>query len=246
MSFKLELIDNNIFKTAFESITHIVDEVVCTIDSEGFRVTALDRSHVTFVSLDLKATVFDFFECDVPSKLFLDTKEFNQILKRCKNSDVLVLSDDANNLHIEFKGDVDRLFKIRLMDVEYEQRVPPSLNPPVVIDVPSSLLKDCLTDMELFNENLKFSINSEYFIADSNGEFGDSEFKYLHGELVNENVSSSFSIDKLKDIFRASKFSDTCSVGLGDNMPLILKFELIGMNGSLEYLLAPRIETDGD
>ena len=244
ISFKIELVDNNIIKTAFESITHIVDEVVCNIDSEGFRVTALDRSHVTFVSLNLQSEVFDSFECNVPTKICLDTQEFSQILKRCKNNDVLVLSSDMGNLIVECKGDVDRLFKIRLIDVDYEQPAPPNLNPPVSVEVPSNLMKDCLTDMELFNENLKFTINNEYFIADSNGEFGDSEFKYLHGENIDKNVHSNFSIDKLKDIFRASKFSDMCAIGLGNDMPLILKFELNTNNGCLEYLLAPRIEVD--
>ena len=53
------LSDNSIFKEAFESISAIIDEIVCIVDSEGFRVTAMDRSHISFVSLDLKPELFD-------------------------------------------------------------------------------------------------------------------------------------------------------------------------------------------
>ena len=245
MVFKLELSDNSIFKNAFESISKIVDEVMCEMDSEGFRLTALDRSHITFVSLDLKAEVFDEYECSIPQKICIDTVEFMKILKRCKNNDILGLSIDDNtgSLVIDFKGEVNRTFKIRLIDMEYESPMPPSIQPPSTVNMESSLLKDCLTDMELFGDNLYFSIDSDYFYADSTGEFGDSNFKYLHGESdIIGKVKSKFSIAKLKDILSASKFSDVVELNIGDNMPLVLRFKLDTDDGLLMFLLAPMIE----
>ena len=142
--FKIELSDTSIFKAAFEAISAIVDEIVCVIDSEGFRVTAMDRSHISFLCLDLKPTVFDEFECTVPEKLNIDADEFMRILKRMKNSDVLKLSNDEGNLVIKFVGDADREFKLRLIDMEYEIPQPPHLEPPVTVNVPSNLVNECL------------------------------------------------------------------------------------------------------
>lgn len=242
---KLELLDNKIFKEAFDSISKIVDEVVCDVDSSGFHVTAIDRSHICFVELNLEPSVFEEFECSKPERLCIDTQEFMRILKRAKKNDVLRLGNDEGNLIISFIGDVDRTFKIRLIDMDYESPKAPAIELPCGVNVDSGLIKDAIGDMELFSDKLYFLINPEYFIVNSDGEFGDASFQYLHGENgISESVKSSFSINKLKDIFTASKFSDIVNINLGTDMPMIIDFELITGDGDLKFLLAPRIEAE--
>ncbi len=243
----LELVDIAIFKDAFDSISKIVDEVVCDVDSSGFHVTAIDRSHICFVELNLEPTVFnEQFDVESPVRLCIDTQEFMRILKRAKKTDVLKLcTADEGNLIINFLGDVDRKFKIRLIDMEYESPRVPDLELPCGVEVDSGLLKDAIVDMELFSDKLIFLIDNECFNVSTNGEFGDASFQYLHGENgINEVVKSSFSINKLKDIFSASKFSDIVNISLGNDMPMVINFALSTGNGNLKFLLAPRIETD--
>lgn len=244
---KLELLDNKIFKEAFDSISKIVDEVVCDVDSDGFHVTAIDRSHVCFVDLNLEPSVFEEFVCSVPVRLCVDTQEFMKILKRGKKNDVLRLSSDDSNLMISFIGDVDRSFKIRLIDMDYESPKAPNIDLPCGVCVDSGLVKDAIGDMELFSDKLYFLIDSEYFMVNSGGEFGDASLRYLHGvDGINEVAKSSFSINKLKDIFTASKFSDVVKINLGTDMPMVVEFELVTGDGDLKFLLAPRIETDDE
>lgn len=245
--FRLVLSDTNIIKEAFNSISKIVDEVVCTVDSEGFRLSAMDRSHICFVFLNLKAPVFDEYICNVPEKICLDTQEFMTILKRIKKTDVLKLTIDKNNLVIGLEGDVDREFKIRLIDLDYESPEPPKLEFPVEVSVPSSVVNDAIVDMDLFSDKLYFMVNDEYFIVNTDGEFGDARFQFLHGETgITESAKSAFSIPKLKDIFSASKFSDIVNLNMGTDMPIGLVFELVTGDGELKYLLAPRLEADED
>ena len=230
MSFKIVCSDNNIFKSSFESIGDIVDEVIMIIDSEGFRINAIDRSHIAFVTLDLQPTVFDEFECEEPEKVTIDTQQFVKILKRMKSDDILSLSSEEGNFIVKLSGDAEREFKIRLIDVEYETPQPPAIEIPCMIHVKSDIIKDCITDMD-------------YFKVFTDGEFGDGEVKYLHGEYgINEVVKSSFSIDKLKQMMKSSKFSNDCEIGLGTDMPLILNFVLPSDDGKLGFLLAPRLE----
>ena len=66
----------------------------------------------------------------------------------------------------------------------------------------------------------------------------------MHGADIYEVVESTFSIEKLKQMFKACKFSDNVELALGNDMPLILNFILPGDDGKLGFLLAPRIETD--
>ena len=59
--FKLVLSDPSIFKTSFDAISSIVDEVQIEVDSDGLRLNAIDRSHITYVHLELKESLFDIY-----------------------------------------------------------------------------------------------------------------------------------------------------------------------------------------
>ena len=90
--FKAELSDPNILKTSFDAISSIVDEVQIQTDSEGLRLDALDRSHITFVHLELKSSLFDEYVCDEPEKINVDTEELMKVLKRSKGDDRVYMS----------------------------------------------------------------------------------------------------------------------------------------------------------
>ena len=243
-NISLTLQDNSIFKDSFESISTIVDEVIIQVDQDGLRLNAIDRSHICFVTLDLKKEIFDEYQCTVVDKLCLDTVEFVKILKRCKKNDTLKLESEENNLIITFEGDVTKKFKIRLIDLDYETPVPPNLNTRSNIICESSQFKDWVADMKLFNENLSITIDNEYLTISTESEFGDSECKYYHGEQVNGTYNSNFSIDKLEQIMKANKFSPYLEIGLGNDMPIKLTFNKEEDKGRLSYLLAPRLSEE--
>ena len=242
--FQLILSDNSIFKNAFESISKIVDEITLTADSEGVHLRALDRSHITFITLELDKTLFDEYECDVPEKMAIDCDDFNTLLKKCKNNDILKLNVDESNLLITFEGDARRKFKLPFIDMEYDNPVPPKIDLPCEITIPSTLLKTYIDDMEFFSDKLDFIVDENYFKVTAIGQKGEGEIEYLHGENILEVVKSGYSIPKLKEIMNAHKFSKECNVHVGNDMPLRIRFTLPTHDGTLEYLLAPRLEKE--
>ncbi|MCQ2737114.1 MAG: proliferating cell nuclear antigen (pcna) [archaeon] len=242
--FKAELSNSNILKTSFDAISSIVDEVQIQTDSEGFRLDALDRSHITFIHLELKASLFDEFICDEPEKINIDTDELMKVLKRSKSDDRVLMSLDEGNFIITFEGEAKRTFKIRLIDIEYDSPTPPQLAHPTNIEIPFSLLKDSIQDMDIFSDKIALKVDSDKFIASAEGDFGDANIEYLHGEKIEETVKSIFSLEKVREMLKADKFSDFAQIGLGNDMPLKLTLEMISGDGELSFLLAPRIESE--
>ena len=242
MTFQLETSNNRIFKESFDSISRIVDEITLIIDTEGLKLTTLDRSHTTFIIMELDKTVFDEFECTTPEKICIDVNEFMKVLRNVKSNDILRLNVDEGNFIVTFIGDATRKFKLRLIDNDYEPQVPPKISHPVKISIPSTILTDALKDMSIFSDKLQFLINENYLHIRSDGEFGDTNTEYLHGENILTTACSTFGIDKLTDILRSSKFSNEMELELGDDMPLKLTLKLPTGDGILQYLLAPRIE----
>jgi len=242
--FKAELSNPNILKTSFDAISSIVDEVQIQTDSEGIRLDALDRSHITFVHLELKASLFDEFICDEPEKINIDTDEFVKVLKRSKSDDRVIMSLDEGNFIITFEGEAKRTFKIRLIDIDQEPPSPPELDHPTQFEIPFSLLKDSIADIDIFSDKISLMIDSEYFKAEAEGEFGDANIEYLHGEKIDTTAKSVFSLEKISEMLKADKFSDIATIRLGDDMPLDLKLKMISDEGELSFLLAPRIEAE--
>ena len=239
--FKAELSNPNILKTSFDAISSIVDEVQIQTDSEGFRLDALDRSHITFVHLELKSSLFDEFVCDEPEKINIDTDEFMKVLKRSKSTDRVIMSLDEGNFIITFEGEAKRTFKIRLIDIEYESPTPPQLNSPTKFEIPFNLLKDSIQDMDLFSDKITLMVDSEKFRASAEGEFGDANIEYIHGEKIDTEAKSVFSLEK---ILKADKFSEMAIINLGTDIPLYLTLRRVDGEGELSFLLAPRIESE--
>lgn len=242
--FKAELTDSNILKSSFDAISSIVDEVQIQTDSEGMRLDALDRSHITFVHLELRSSLFDEYICDEPNKINVDTDELMSVLKRSKSDDRVIMQLDKGNFIITFEGEATRRFKIRLIDLEYETPVPPQLDHPTKFEVPFALLKDSINDIGIFSDKVSLEVNSEKFTAAATGDFGDASIEYIHGEKIESDVKSSFSLDKIREMLKADKFSDMASIKLGNDMPLSLSLKMITNDGELSFLLAPRLETE--
>ena len=240
---KLELYNPSIFKDAFDTIGRIIDECKINFNTEGMSINALDKSHITFITLNFKYSLFDEYDCPNPESVIVDTKQLMDILKRCKNDDIIKLYTDDNNLILTFKGDAEKTFSIRLIDNEYDTPQPPRLEYPVTLNLPSQIINESLGDAKVYAENLKFEVDQDYLhIRTTTGTFGDVHSKYIHGENVTSYVKSGFSINMLLDIFKAAKLSKTCMLSLGNDMPLTVRFNLISDDGYLEFLLAPRLE----
>ena len=239
---KLELYNPSIFKEVFDCISHIVDECKLEFTNFGLTINALDKSHITFISLDFKYDLFDTYEVPENETILIDTVEFIKVLKRCKNDEVMKIATDNNNLILTFEGESTRNYNLRLIDNEYETPKPPRVEYPVTITAPSNLIKDTLSDMKLFSENFKISVDEDYLRLYTEGMKGSTEMKYLHGSNINTYVKSGYSIEKFMDIFRASKLTETVELGLGNDLPVTITFKLVSGDGSVSFLLAPRLE----
>lgn len=241
---KIELINHGTLKSAFESISSIIDEITMTADEESLHLAALSRDHITFINLDLSKEFFDTYECRTPGKFAVDCNDFFTILKKCKKNEILELDVDESAVTMIFKGDATRKFKIRQIDMEYDSPTPPLIEYSCKISIPSGLMKDYINDMTIFSDKIDFLVDEDYLRIRGDGQMGDGEIQYIHGENISQVIKSCFSIPKLQDIFKASKFSEESEIHLGDDMPIKVDFNLVTGDGKLSYLLAPRLETE--
>ena len=243
---KFELANNKIVKDCLETICIIIDELVFEADSEGIRLRALDKSHISFIDMEWKSILFDTYQCSEPCSFTVDASELLKIIKRIKTDDVLSAGLDEGNLILKYNGDSVRTFKLRLIDVEYETPVPPTVNYPVHLSIPTDVFNDAIVDAELYGEKISLSVDNDYFITSADGEFGVNHNRYLHGESIGDYVKSTYSIPKIKEMLKAKGLSHEVRLGLGDDLPLTLEYHSPTNDYKLGFLLAPRLEATED
>lgn len=258
--FKALLLETNLFKSAFKAISHIVDEIQIQVDEKGLHVSALDSSHIQFVTLDIAPDVFEEFEVDEKLFLNVDSEEFYKVLERLKKDDELQLEASAvdSNLTVifnasQFNDSAKRTFKIRLIDLEYEHPSPPELEYPNCFRVGFEEFKRTCQDISLYSGKImmEYKAEDEKLISRGDGEFGDVEIieSALSDNSENKDARSVYSLENVVDMLRADKFSDEIILKLGEDMPLSLAlnndaFDREDPLASLSFLLAPRIEAE--
>jgi len=177
-------------------------------------------------------------------KINVDTEELMKVLRRARAGDRLIITSDDANLILTFEGEATRQFKIRLIDIEYETPQPPEIRYENEFEVPFSLLKDAIADIDIFSDKITFQVDEEKFIISSKGEFGDAMIEYYHGEKIKEPARSVYSLDKIREMLKADRFSETATINLGNDMPLKLTLKMPEDEGELSFLLAPRLEAE--
>jgi len=167
-----------------------------------------------------------------------------KVLKRSKMDDMVEISVDEGNLIITFEGEARRTFKIRLIDIEYEAPSPPKLEYPTEFEIPFNLLKNSIQDIDIVSDKISLIVDQDKFTASAEGEFGEATIEYVHGEKIEDKAKSVFSLEKIKEMLKADKFSETAVLKLGNDMPLNLSLKMPADEGELSFLLAPRIESE--
>lgn len=244
-NMKIESYNPSVFKDLFDTISHIINECKMEFHEDGLKINALDQSHIVFISVDLHYSFFDSYDVPAPETVIVDSNELINVLRRCGNTDTLEMMTDDSNLILTFKGDATKTFRIRLIDNDYDTPTPPAIDYNVNLKIPSNLIKDTLSDLKLFSDNYRISVDGDYFRMFNTGGFGDTETKYIHGANVTEYVEAGYAIDKTMDIFRLSKLSPEVQVKLGNNIPVTFTFPIGNRDGEVSFLLAPRIDEGG-
>jgi len=126
----------------------------------------------------------------------------------------------------------------------YTLRNTGKLEYPTEFEIPFNLLKNSIQDIDIVSDKISLIVDQDKFTASAEGEFGEATIEYVHGEKIEDKAKSVFSLEKIKEMLKADKFSETAVLKLGNDMPLNLSLKMPADEGELSFLLAPRIESE--
>jgi len=227
-------------------VTALVDEAMLRFEDGGMRIQTVDPASIGAVSLDLLDSAFHSYEAD-GERISVDLDRLEEIVSA---------TSDHGNYFIEKPDDEHRLalstggyeFELSLLSSETVRTAPDprDLDTPATVSLDSTEFSNAIQVASMFSDHLKMGFNNQqnefYMSAEGDQDdmfltFGEDDVKSLEAAESYGNYSLAY-LDNLR---RAVPSNEVVKIGLGEEMPLNIQYEIADGNGRISYGLAPRI-----
>lgn len=248
---KLTLSEPRYLKDSISIISELVTETRLKISNTGITIISMDPANVAMVVYKLLSSCFSDFEIDGDLEIGINLNNLKQILKRVENSDILTLETDENNskLNITVNGKTTKRFAIPIIDSEDREQKEPSLEFPVTVNMPASMLASAIEDADVVADSVSLVSEADKFTVAADGDLNKVEVDIVSDDEVKiANTAESllkakYSLEYLKKMIAGSKIASDVQIQFNKDYPVKLSFNSVD-KVSLSFVLAPRVEND--
>jgi len=258
--FEARLQQAGILKKILESVKDLVDTANFDCSPAGISLQAMDSSHVSLVSLLLRADGFEHYRCDRNLSLGINIGSMTKILKCASNDDSVTIKADDNGDNITFlfessKEDKISEFELKLMDIDSETLGIPDTEYKVVVKMPGAEFQRICRDLTILGDTVLLNATKEGVKFSVTGDMGSGHITCRQSSNVDlkvedrtvielqEPVSLTFALRYLNSFTKATPLSPLVSLSLSKDVPLVVEYRIEEL-GYIRYYLAPKIEDD--
>ncbi|XP_069110219.1 proliferating cell nuclear antigen-like [Argopecten irradians] len=94
--FEARLAQGSLWKKIIDAIKDLLTEAIWDCNSTGIALQAMDSSHVSLVSLNLRSDGFETYRCDRNLSMGMNLASMSKILKCSGNDDVITVKAEDN------------------------------------------------------------------------------------------------------------------------------------------------------
>ncbi|MEM4256937.1 MAG: hypothetical protein QXD98_01110 [Candidatus Diapherotrites archaeon] len=234
----IELKNVGFFKSSIEAISPFIPEGNFRFNEKGIHFRSIDPSQILLVDYFVDKSAFDKFSIE-PAFVGLNISELEKVFNRAMPNDVAIISLSESEIVITFKNELERSFRIPLIDVSDEEQKLPQENYDSFIEISARLLKEALKDASVFGSGVVFRVKGEKFFLESKGDSGSMNLSSLHSKFIKvkskaESVSK-YSLSYLQNIVRSSDADSVISIAFKSEAPMKISYK-IGPSNITFYL----------
>jgi proliferating cell nuclear antigen len=240
----------DVLETALDDVAVLVDECVLEVDREGLSVEAMDPATVAMVSLSVDADAFEAF--DAPA----DGLRLGVALDRLR--DVVGMADGDQLVRLAFDPE-KRTLHVRVGELAYTLALvdPDAIrSPPDRVDLadqyaatvalPGREMSRAVSAADMVSDHLEMGVDERdelfYVRADGDTDTVAVDFPGRDCEAFDSGVAHSlFSLQYLTAVERALPTDDPVRLRLGEEAPVELQFDVAGEDGTVRYVVSPRL-----
>jgi len=257
--FEARLVQGSLLKKVLEAIKDLLNEASFDCADSGIQLQAMDNSHVSLVSLNLRSEGFDKYRCDRNLIMGMNLTSMSKILKCAANDDIITMKaqDNADTVTFMFESPNQEKvsdYEMKLMNLDQEHLGIPETDYCCVIKMPSGEFARVCRDLSQFGESIVIACTKEGVKFSAAGDIGTANIKLAQTSSVDkeeeavvvdmqEPVTLTFACRYLNMFTKASPLSPQVSLSMSPDVPLVVEYA-IGDIGHIRYFLAPKIEDE--
>ena len=228
----------------------VVDECRVHLDTDGLVIRAVDPANVAMVDEQVSADAFEAYDTDC-GEIGINLERLDEVIGIADNDDDLVqfdLDPKTRKLDVQVNAVEYTLALIDPAAIRAEPDIP-DLDLPAAVSMDESEFKRAIRAADMVADHITLQVDEreECFIANAEGDTDDVDLE-LAGDYIEEanwdSAYSLFSLDYLKDLRKPIPTDTIIRMRLGEEFPLKLSFEVADGAVDVEFMLAPRIQSD--
>lgn len=248
MSFEATCQNVKILQNITKSIKELVNHGTFNITEKGITLSELDYSHVALINLTIRKKFFETYVCKSSLKISVSINEFTKIIKFGRSNALLKLKVDENSdfLQISFdEGEKTSNYKLRLINKDEEEFVPPEIEFDAKIKMDSKELKKICLALVDIDHSIKITSDKKRAKFQIYGKRNHGLYEIRGGNEKNKikaskEVSGVFPLKYLNYFCKGACLNNVVIIKIAEKKPLLMKYKFD--HGNIKYMIAPKID----
>ena len=235
---------------AIDAAHAIVDECRIHLDTDGFVIRAVDPANVAMIDEQVSADAFEAYDTDC-GEIGINLGRLDEVVGIADNDDDLVqfdLDPKTRKLNMQVNSVEYTLALIDPQSIRQEPDIP-DLDLPAAVSMDEGEFKRAIRAADMVSDHISLQVDEreECFIANAEGDTDDVDLELAGDDLEDADwgkAYSLFSLEYLKDMRKPIPNGTVIQLRLGEEFPVKLTFEMADETVDVEFMLAPRIQSD--
>jgi proliferating cell nuclear antigen len=241
---KFKTVQASAFKSSFEVLKDILNDINVYFDDKGIRITTLDTARTALVDFYLLSDNFEEYTCKEPVVAGINVTNTFKLLKAISNNDIL--SFEINNkeiLEIKIENGNKKSctsFQLKLLDINEDFIEIPNVNNSVTTVMPSIDFQRICRDMNNLGQELCIVRSGEKLNIRCDGDFANQETVIECSENYKGCIEGVYSLKYLNLFTKATSMCSTVRIVQEEqNRFLTLKYNVANL-GEMNFYMATK------
>jgi proliferating cell nuclear antigen len=245
---KLVTIQASAFKSTFEVLKDILNDVNIYFRPDGLYIVTLDTARTSLIDMYLAADNFEEYHCDQEEVIAgINISNTFKLLKTITNNDVLKIEINSKEcMDIEIISETKKTnskFQLKLLDINESRIEVPDVEMTTVTTLPSTDFQRLCRDMSNIGTDIEIRRGGKNIHLRCEGDFANQETTI---ECPDESptITGLYSLKYLNIFTKATSMCASVQIiqEIGNRF-LILKYNVANL-GELKFYLATKVSED--